>query len=209
MTDVRELLADASEPPVVRPVVVVAVDVHAALARPAVERGIARLAVLVPPLRTVRVLVSEGGVVDVDLPLRVRVGLETTRLVLPIEFVDRDIATKLEEDDIDFFGARATGRHGDERGVVHVLPTILDAVDELRGFVAVDGDVANDGVTLLLDVLPHDLEKIGREILVAEGELRRLRAELRAVLVECRNEEVTELVDLSVGHGEGRGWGHG
>ena len=209
MTDVRELLADASEPPAVIPVDDVAVDVHAAPDNPTAERGTARLAVLVPPLRTVRVLVGEGGVVDVDLPLRVRVRLETTRLVLPIEFVDRDIATELEEDDVDFFGARAAGRHSDEHGVVYVLPTILDPIDELRGFVAVDGDMANDDVALLLDVLTHDLEKSGREVLVADDELSRLGAELRAMLVERRNEEVAELVDLSVGHGEGRGWGHG
>jgi len=64
---VKNLLADASEPPAVTRDAVAAADIHATLAAPAAERGEAPLAFAILPMSAVGVLIGEGGVVGVHL----------------------------------------------------------------------------------------------------------------------------------------------
>lgn len=85
--------AETRERPVVIPIVVVAVHVHAALVEPAVERREAPLAFGVLPVRAIRTFVGEGGIVSVDLRERVRVGgFEAHEFVLRFELVITDEA---------------------------------------------------------------------------------------------------------------------
>jgi len=203
----KNLLADASEPPAVIPVAVVAVDVHAALVEPVIERGTARLTVLIPPLRTVRVLVGERGVIGIDLRLCVWVGLEVPRLVFAVEVVHRDEATELEE--VNFRLVSFTLGHRRDDFLVGVLRATRGVEDRLRGTHAKHLYDTDDGVALGFDVLTQHAELFTVESGVTERPLRWIRRELVSVLLEKSSEVGDGLVDLPVGHGGGRGWGHG
>ncbi len=79
MTKSQELLGNTGQPPAVAPVVVVAVDVHLALAAPTVERGEA-VGVTILPLTAVGALICESRIFLVSLGLGIGVGLEATAL---------------------------------------------------------------------------------------------------------------------------------
>src|SRR3989344_7037049 len=100
-------VAEAREPPVVIPIVVVLADAHETLAEPMAKRGEAPVALGVFPMSTVRLLISEGGIGFIHGGGRDRIGrLEAARLELLFEVVigDETVAVReggFEEHDLD------------------------------------------------------------------------------------------------------------
>ena len=142
----RVLLAKTREPPIVVPVVVVLLDIHLAVVVPAVESGIAPPVIGVLPVRTVGMLIREGGVALVHCGERIRVsGFEPTGLVFLLQIGIRDVATDLEEDDFHFVALALRHRVNDGVDRIILFPTrCVECL--LRGAVAVDRNPTNDGV---------------------------------------------------------------
>ena len=117
------ILADATKPPAVIPIILAAIDIHIAPAvAPLAESGVTPLAINVLPMSGIGLLVGESLIGFVDGGERIRVsGFENADLVLLFQLRVAHVATEIEEDDFRFL-AFALG-HGIDDILVGVLPT--------------------------------------------------------------------------------------
>ena len=201
----EDLLAEASEPPVVAPLAAAAADARLALAAPEAERGVTPLPVTVFPVGSVRMLVGEGWISFVHCSNGVRIsGFEAAQFKLFFEIFVVDVAVApcqvgFEEDDFDFFVTNTSG-HARNHVFVRVLLSLGGVEHGLPCAVAVnDCDAADDQIADRFDAATKHSQLLGCEFGLAENDLHRLKVELFGMLLEHRSVKPDSFVDLASG----------
>ena len=197
-------VAKASEPSVVVPVVVVAVDARVALVIPAAESGVTPLPIGILPVSAVEMLVGESGVICVGLGEFVRIRrLEAVRPKLFIQIIVADVTAtsrevKLEETDISLVFLSA--RHSFDHEFVRVLLTARGVEYLLGRESPVRLDVADYDATGHLYEFAKRLQQSHAEVLDPKYLLHDLGIELATVLAHRGTDLVDKTVDLTIGH---------
>lgn len=196
---------EAGEPPAAAPAAAAAVDKHTALAIvPAVEGGIAPVAVSILPMRGIGMFIGEGRVGFVDGAERERVnGFETMRCKLFLQLVVADQAVHivgrpvgLEKHNPCLF-ARAAGHCRDNYGSGVLLPA-GGGKRLFRRPSAVDANDADNQVAEPLHIPAEDGKQVGAEFFRGDGLLRGLRFEFFAVFPQRGPQNIRCLVNLPV-----------
>jgi len=200
-------LAATSKPPVAKPTVAVAAAEDVAPDVPAAEGQKTPVTVLVLPVGSVGVGVSEGRVVDVRLGLGVGVGLETAKLVLSVQIIVADEATELEEADFSFFAL--TPGHTSDHPLVGAL-VATGGIQQLLGIAgAIDLDLADNHAADSVYALLGELQPLVSQGFTLSFQNLLVGVILDAALTESGSDEFLGLGNLPAGDGVGRGHGLG